>query len=145
MPIIHFTAADALQTKVIEAAIYTSEMSKIDGPKPSSSGKGNNYFVDITVSDGPYKGKTKTLVFSTSMNAPSLLGEMQYFPVGNLLQILAAIKNQPVVPADKDEEINDYIGRPFDAAWGIATVEGRMINVINAFHPKGYGATAPAF
>lgn len=145
MAVIHFVPADALQTKVVEAAIYPCEVSKIEGPTKSTSGKSTSFFVDITIVDGPYAGKTRTIVFNTGTKSPSLLGEQQYYPQSYLLQLDAAIKNIEVVPRDYALDTDELLNQPFDAAWGIATVEGHMINIIVSFHPSGYGASAPAF
>lgn len=145
MAVIHFTPADALQTKVVEAAIYPSEISEIDGPKKSASGKSNNYFVDVRITEGPYKGKTRTIVMNSEMNSPALLGEMQFYPIPYFLEINAAIKNISVTPEDFDLDTDTLKLQPFDASWGVATVEGRLVNIINGFHPAGYGKSAPAF
>jgi hypothetical protein len=145
MPIIHFTAADALQTKVIDAGIYASEVSKIEGPKKSASGKSFSYFFDISVVDGLYKGKTRTIVFNTESNSPSLLGEMQFYPVSHLLQLDSAITGREVTPENYELDTESLLHAQFDAKWDVATNEGHLFNVINSFHPKGYGADAPAF
>jgi hypothetical protein len=145
MAIINFTAADALQTKVVEAGIYPSMISKLEGPTKSSSGKSYNYFVDIMISSGPYKGKTHTVVFNSESNSPSLLGEMQFYPTAYFLQVEAAILGKDVVPEDHKLDTDNLLDKPFDASWGVATVEGHLINIINGFHPAGYGAGAPAF
>lgn len=145
MPVIHFTPADALQTKVVEANIYPSEVSSIDGPKKSGSGKSNNYFVDISITEGPYKGKTRTIVFNTETKSPSLLGEAQFYPDCYFLELDAAINGTKVEAIDKDLDTDTLLHKPLDVAWGVATVEGRLINIIVSFHPKGYGAAAPAF
>lgn len=147
MAIIHFTAGDALQTKVIEPKIYGCEVSSFDGPKKSSSGKSVNYFVDIEVTDeGPYKGKARTIVFNSGVNSPSLLGEMQMYPVSYLLQLQAAIEGKDDVDAvSQDMDTDQLLHAPFDCAWGTAIVEGRLINVINSFHPAGCGKTVVGF
>ena len=146
MPIIHFTPADALQTKVVQPAIYKCEVSDFQGPKKSSSGKSLHYFADIMITDGEWKGKTRTIVFNTETSSPSLLGEMQFYPVSYLLQLQAAVEGKDDVDAiEQDLDTDSLLHSPFDCAWGTATVEGRLINVINSFHPAGYGESVPAF
>lgn len=144
MPVIHFTPADALQTKVVEPKIYTCEITKFEGPKKSSSGKSYHYFVDIAiVEDGPYKGKTRTIVFNSETSSPSLLGEMQFYPNSYMLELDAAIQGKDVEAVDQDLDTDNLLHAPFDAGWGTATVEGRLINVINSFHHAGYGMSIP--
>lgn len=145
MAVIHFSASDALQTKVVPSAIYPSEISSINGPTKSSSGKNMNIFLDIMISDGPFKGKTRTIAFSTGSNAMSLLGEMQFFPQPVLLELDAAITGREIVPEDYSMDLDTLLHKVFDASWGVDTVNGHLINTINGFHPRGYSATAPAF
>lgn len=145
MPIIHFTAADALQTKVIEKGIYPSEVTKIVGPQKSSSGKSYTYFVDIAITDGEFKGKTRTLAFNTETSSPSTLGEMQYYPDCYLLQLNSAITGLEVVAEDFQLNTDDLLHQPFDAQWDQATNEGHLFNIVINFYPSGYAASAPAF
>jgi hypothetical protein len=146
MPIIKLTAADAMQTKVAPAAIYKCEISKIEGPKKSSSGKSYTYFVDIRITDGEYENKTRTLCFNTESSSPSLLGEMQFFPVAYFHQVLAATEGKLEADVtDIDLDTDSLLHAPFDAQWNVQTVDGRLINTIDAFYPAGYGANAPGF
>jgi hypothetical protein len=146
MPIIHFTAADAMSLRTIPGGIYPSEVTSIDGPKKSSTLKSFNYFADIQITDGPYKGKARTICFNTGSASPSLLGEMQFFPDKYLLLLIAAIegKHEPEM-IDKALDIEALLHKPFDASWGTNTVDGRLINTIDGFHPAGYAKEAPAF
>lgn len=147
MPIIKFTASDMMQTKVIPAGIYPSEVTKINGPVKSGSGKSYHYYFDITITEGQYKGKTRTISFNseTKGNATQL-GEMQYFP----MPTMATDLDFAITGVDhgiKDYELNtdDLLNKPFDAAWGVNSVDGHLTNIIVGFHPKGYGAEGPAF
>ena len=145
MAVINFTASDALQTTIVQPGYYPSEISKIEGPKASKSGKSNHYFVDIRITEGPYKGKETTVSFNTETNSPSLLGDMKFFPVSYLLQVEAAITGVAVQPADHQLDTDNLSLKPFDTQWVVATVEGRLINDVVAFYPAGYGKTAPSF
>jgi hypothetical protein len=145
MPIIHFTAGDALQTKVIEKGIYPSEVIQIAGPNKSASGKSYSFFVDIQITDGPYKGKTRTVVFNSETNSPSILGEMQFYPQSYMLQLHSAVTGRTVKAENFQLDTDELLHGPFDAAWDVATNEGHIFNVINNFYPKDYGATAPTF
>lgn len=145
MAVIHFTPADALQTTVVPADVYPSEVTKIEGPKRSSSDKSNNYFVDIAVVEGKYKGKTRTVIFNSESNNISMLGDMQFFPEAYFLILDSAINGREVKPEDYAFDTESVLHKPFDASWGVATVDGHIVNVINSFHPRGYKATGPSF
>jgi hypothetical protein len=145
MAVIQFTPADALQTTIVQPGIYPSEVSKIEGPKASKSGKSNHYFVDIRITDGQYKDKEITVSFNTETNSPSLLGDMKFFPVSVLLLLDSAINNRKVVPEAYQLDTDTLAMRPFDSQWAVQTVDGRLVNDIVAFYPAGYGATAPTF
>lgn len=143
MAVIRFTEADKLATKTIAAGLYPSEVSLIDGPKKSSSAKSVNYFIDISVTEGPFKGKTRTIVFNTETNSPSLLGDMQFFPVAYMMLLAGAALGREIGAEAIDTDT--ILHKPFEAAWGTTTVEGRLINIILDFHPVGYSKEAPAF
>jgi hypothetical protein len=145
MAVIHFNAADALQTTVVPANIYPTEISSLTGPTKSTSGKSVHYFVDFTITEGEYKGKTRTVIFNSESNNVSLLGDMQFFPQAYLLTVHSAISGREVKAEDFALDTDELVNQPFDAAWGVQTVDGHLINVVNSFHPKGYGAQAPAF
>jgi len=145
MPVIHFTAADALQTTVVKPNIYPTEITNIDGPKKSTSGKSINFIVDFQITEGEYKGKLRTVMFNDEMNNISLMGDMQFFPKAYFLNLDSAITGRTVTPEDYALDLDSLKHKPFDAAWGVQTVDGHLINVINSFHPRGYGANAPAF
>ena len=145
MPIIRFTAGDALQTKVIEKGIYPSEVTEIKGPQKSASGKSYSFFVDITITDGPFKGKTRTIVFNSESNSPSLLGELQYYPQAYMLQLHSAITGRKIEAANFELDTDALLHGTFDAQWDQATNEGHLFNVVNNFYPSGYAAAAPAF
>jgi len=145
MAIIHFSAADALQTTVVPANIYPCEITQITGPNRSSSGKSVNYVVDITITEGQYKGKVRTVMFNSETNNVSLMGDMQFWPQSYFLNVDAAINGRDVKPEDYALDTDNLIHKPMDISWGVQTVDGHLINIINSFHPKGYGATGPAF
>lgn len=145
MAVIHFTPAEALQTTVVPANIYTSEIVSITGPAKSSSGKSTNYFVDIQIVEGQYKGKARTVIFNSESNNAAMLGDMQFYPQAYFLMVDAAINGREIKAEDYALDLDTLLHKPFDASWGVATVDGHITNVVNSFHPKGYGATAPAF
>lgn len=146
MAVIKFTKSDLMQLKTVEPGFYTSEVTKIEGPTKSGSGKSINYFFDVAITEGDFKGKTKTITFSTGVNNQTMLGEMQFFPTSHLTLLDAAISNNGKLKADGyDLDLEQLLHKPFDAKWSVNTVEGRLVNLIDSFHPKGYGAEAGPF
>lgn len=145
MAVIRFTAADVLQTKVVEANLYPSEITKIEGPTASSSGKSVNFIVDIMITEGKYKGKTRTVMFSSGVSNPTVLGAMQFFPQQTFIEIDSAITGKEHEPGEFSFDTESLVHKPFEASWGIATVDGHLTNTINGFHPKGYSTKPVAF
>lgn len=145
MAVIKFTAADALQTTVVPADVYPSEVTSITGPTRSQSGKSFNYTVNISIVDGKYKGKNRTVIFNSESNNIGMMGEMQFFPQSQFLNLDSAVNGREVKPEEYLLDLDNLLNKPFEAAWGVETVEGHLVNVINDFHRKGYKSQAPAF
>ena len=145
MAVIHFTPADALQTKIVPGGIYPSQITKLVGPNKSTSGKSVNYVVDIEITDGEFKGKTRTIMFNSEMNNISMMGDMQLFPQSYLLQIDSVISGRTVEAVDYSLDTDNLIHKPFDADWQTATVDGHLVNTIVNFYPKGYSKSGPGF
>lgn len=143
MAVIQFTQADVMATKVIDGGIYPCEITKLEGPKPSTSGKSVSYYVEIGISEGPMKGKSRTIVFNSGTQSYSLLGDQQYFPQAEMLLLVAAISKKGLEPCNVDTD--SLVRQPFDAQWAVETVDGRLINTVKAFYPAGYAKQAPAF
>ena len=140
MALIKFTPADFLASKVIEAGNYQSQITRIEGPIQSKTGKSIHYFTDIEIIDGPYKGKARTIVFNSVTNSPSVLGEAQFFPQTHLQLLDEAINGTDQTPREYILDTDSLLHKPFTATWGIGVNEGRAFNVINAFHKQGYGS-----
>lgn len=146
MPVISFTPADALQTVTVPAATYGAELVKIEGPKPSSSGKSVSFFVDMQITqEGKFKGKEFTIALNSETSNASLLGTMQFFPQSTFLEIDGAIQNKPVEPLNVDLDTDELLHKPLDIIVGVATVEGKLINIINGFLPAGSGKSGPGW
>lgn len=144
--IIHATAADAMQTITVEAGAYPAELIKLDGPRPSTSGKGVNVFLEIQITDGKYKGKTFRIAGSSGSSGDSLLGDMQWFPTNSLfLRLDAAVNKTKVDTTEKDIDTDNLMHKPFDIVVGVSTVEGKLVNVITAFAPLGSATSGPGF
>lgn len=145
MAVIQFGESEYLQTTIVENGVYPTEISNIEGPKGSKSGKSVNYYVEFTIKDGKYKGKTHTIVFNSEVNGISLLGEQQFYPVSYFLVLFKVTGLDDGKPKQTALDTDDLLHTEMDTTWAVQTVDGHLINVINEFHPMGYGAQAPAF
>lgn len=147
MPILDFNEGDALQAVIVEPGIYLVDVTKIDGPKTSSTGKSQNFFIDFTITaEGKYKGKLLSIVLSSGTKTPSMLGLNQWFPQNTFLQIGAAIagKRQPDI-AKVRIDTDALLGQPLELAVGIHTENGQLLNIVNNFLPVGSNKNGPAF
>lgn len=145
MPVIQFGPKDYLQTKVVEAKTYPCEITKVEGPKASSSGKSVSYYVDFMICDGgPYSGKTRTVAFNSGVNSP-MLGDMVMYPMAELLTVAKAAGLDDGQPKQINFDTDTLLHAKLDVAWATATEEGRLINTITGFFPAGYAASVPAF
>lgn len=145
MAVIHFTESEFLSGKTIEAGIYTCELTKIEGPKASGSGKSNNYFVTIGITDGKWKGKEITMIFNSESKTVQMWGEAMSYPQIYFVMIHDAIKSTSTEMSKFVLDTDELLHKPFDAQWVVSTVEGRLVNTVSNFFPKGYAKSAPAF
>lgn len=145
MAVIHFTPADALQTKVVPGAIYPTQIVSISAPTKSASGKSINYVVDFQITEGEYKGKARTVMFNSVMNNISMQGDMQLFPTCYFLQLDSVINGRQVDAVDYALDTDSLIHKPFDADWQTATVDGHLTNTIVNFYPSGYSKNGIGF
>jgi hypothetical protein len=146
MAVLSFNAGDALLTLTVDAGIYLCDFTKIEGPKPSSSGKSVSYIGTLRiVQDGKYKGKEFDLMFNTGTKSASLLGTMNFFPAASFLEVDAAIKGKKVEAVDQNIDTDTLVGKAFAASIGVATVEGKLVNTVNGFLPAGAEKNGPTF
>lgn len=138
MPVISFTAADALQTSLAEQGNYNAILSKIDGPKASQSQKSVSFYVDIRITEGPLAGKEITICLNSGVRNASILGGMQFLPQATFLQIEAAILNKKVEPVPRpDFDTDTLLNKPLAISLGVGTDEGKLMNIVNCFLPYG--------
>jgi hypothetical protein len=146
MAVLSFTAGDALLTLTVEAGIYLADFAKIEGPKPSSSGKSVSYVATLRIiQDGKYKGKEIDVMFNTGTKEKQLLGSMNFFPAASFLEIDAAINNKKVEVVDKSVDTDNLVNKPFAVSIGACMVEGKVINQILGFLPAGAEKNGPTF
>jgi hypothetical protein len=139
MAVLSFTAGDALQTVMVEAGQYPSVLTKIEGPKASSSGKSVSYIGTIQITDGKFKGKEKDVMFNSGIRSGMLNGDLQMLPTSDFLVIDAAIRGAKVEAVAKNIDTDDLINKPLDTVWGVQTVDGKLVNEIVGFRPVGSG------
>jgi hypothetical protein len=138
MPIIQFTAADALQTAMVDAGIYPMQITEIDGPKTSKSEKSINFFTTFRIVDGSFAGKEFTICFNSAVNQASVLGTMQFVPLSTFLQIEAAVKKQKIqVAARPDFDTDALLNQTIDVQVAVDTVDGKLVNTLVGFLPAG--------
>lgn len=147
MPLISFTDGDVMLAVVADAKWYRTSIVKIDGPTASSSGKSINFFFDFRIDgDEKYNGKECRVAFSSGSNAPSLLGNLMWFPTAHIRSVIAAVKRIPALQVPKaGNELDDLLNQPLDCKWDVVLVDGAPTNVISAFLPEGTSVQKPAF
>jgi len=139
--VIKFSDADKLASILIPTGWYSLEITEIDGPKKSTSGKSTNIFVKFQATDGDFRGKEFQIAFSTGSSAPSVLGNSQWFPMSFLIPLAAAIKNVGREEVgDFDTEDPQLLRHPFDAKIEKGIYDGVALNTILSFLPLGTGA-----
>lgn len=141
MPIITFTDADIMATTVVPPEWYPAVIKKIDGPTESASKKSINFFMDIAVNGhAKYSGKEVRVAFSSGSNAPSVLGNIMWYPTAWLRPLIAAVLGIPLEEVPKSSDLDQILNRPFDIKFDIATsADGGTMNVISAWLPEGKG------
>lgn len=141
MPIIGFTASDALASKVVEASRYEMEIIEIDGPKQSKSGLNVNFFVTFRVRAGKYEGKEIKVAYSTGTTNSGLLGDMQWAPKSDFLHIEAAINGTPINVEVHNLNTDDLMNKPFIGNIVAQPKEDGtgLVNMIVAYLPLSAG------
>jgi len=146
MAIIHFTTADLLQTKVIDADIYPTEIISVGDPKKSNTGKSFSIAVEFVIVDGKYKGKQKTIMFNDGVSGNNIFGDIQMMPQTMLANVYAAVQGKSEPGTEEFSlDTEELLHKVIDVFWATDAVEGRLTNKITQFHPHGYAKSAPAF
>jgi hypothetical protein len=148
MPIISWSAGDVMQGKTAEAGIYSAELMKYEGPKASNSGKGVNLFLTFRVTEGQMTNKEFTIALSSATNNTSLLGGLQFFPMGQTISKIAAVIAGKMTPdvGDGSCDVDDLLHKPLKLGVAVEVNQdgGTPVNTITAFYPASY-SQAPAF
>lgn len=140
MPVLKFTQADKLRSLVAPDGWYTGEVTGIDGPKKSSSGKSFNYFVTIAITEGKLAQKDFTLIFNTESNRATVMGTALIFPTDYFLHLQAAITGTPLADLSVDSlDTDTLLHKPFDFKLTKGVYDGIVMNAVQEFLPKGMG------
>lgn len=145
MPVISFTDGDFLAGKLLDKGNYPVQITEIDGPTASKSGKSVSFFVTIAVTAGKFMNKELRIALNTETENSSILGSMQWYPHNIFLKITAAIKKislDELQKQGKDLDTDGLLNQPFEiSADCVPNAEtGELMNVITAFLPAGAGA-----
>lgn len=142
MPIIRFTEADKLASKVLDKGGYTVQLTACD-QKASASQKSINFFTTLTLVKGPAAGKELNPIFNTETKSVSLLQNAQFFPARDLAKIAAAVQGIPFEQFPiGDIDTDTMMNKDFDIRVDIDTTSGDMINIITGFYPAGKATAA---
>lgn len=133
MPVLSFTQADVLATKIIESGKYPAIVCKIE-QKASKEKTSTHFFVDFRIIDGPYKGKELSIVANTKTKDPSYLTGFGYMvPTAVFMQIDAAIKRKPVAEGNVDTD--ELLNQPLDIMVTADAFDGVLVNLVKSFKP----------
>jgi hypothetical protein len=142
LPVIQFTEGDFLAGKIMEKGVYPLEITEIDGPKASASGKSVTFFTKFTVTDGPYLGKELKVAYNTgSSDAVSLLGTLQFSSHKELIKVAAAALGIPYDTVPKMFDTDTILHKQIDGIVGSEISDGNIVNTLTNYLPKGLGAS----
>lgn len=136
MPVIKITEADRLKSKTADSGWYPVRITECK-MQASKSGKGINFWTTFTIAgDGTYAGKEISVAFSTSVNAGSILGSMQFKTYSEFVKLIECVIGKD---APDDYDTDELIDKVVDAKVDTAIADGSPINIISMFLPEGKG------
>jgi hypothetical protein len=137
MPIISFTAADALSGVLLEAGKYPAEIIGIDGPRRSNSQKSVSFFTTFRITTGQFSGKELRVAYNTETSSSGLLGDLQFSPASDFLKIEAAIKQARVEVKERPNfDTDELLHKPLTLIVGVAPKpDGGLGQFINGYLP----------
>jgi hypothetical protein len=126
MPVINLTAADIAKSKNLEAGWYLAKIVKVHDLTPSAKKDSMNSPVDFEIKNQIAEGKVITVTFNSKA-------------MGMITPLLKAINpNEEVVPGTINTDI--LMGKEVDVHIVIDNFEGRLLNKIDGYLPKGVGS-----
>lgn len=143
MAVISITPTDLLASTKVEAGAYKGELSSYEC-KPSKSGKGTNFWLAFTITDGKYKGKEHKALYTTAATGDGgILGDLQTVPKTEFARIKSAITGEPI--KDGDIDLDTLLHQPMDLIFGVVISDGKVNNVLTGYAPVGKGSGGPVW
>lgn len=132
MPLISFTKADILRSKLLEAGWYGMTIKSFSEPTKSSGGDSVNWIVTFTLDEIPgVVPEGKELERYYNSKAKSMM-----------LPLISAALEKTIDPANFDLDGSMLVGKKVDNRVAVENYEGRLINKISDdFVPYGKSKT----
>lgn len=130
MPLLKFTAADVLRTKVLEKGWYNVQVKTVSDFTTSKAGDSNNIKITFLVEGTEGKEIERTY----NSKAMSMM-----------IPLIAACTGQVIKPENFDFDTDTLKGKKCDGKIDIEMYEGNPKNVLNDFVPHGKGKLQGAF
>lgn len=133
MPIIKFTTADILRSKLIDEGWYPAKVTEIQGPIVSTKGDSHNFIVRYTLGDkSPAPGKIIEEYFNSKA-------------MGKMIPLVAACKGSDTStivdnPAEFNLDTDEILGKELDLKVIREQYEGQWNNKAGGYLPKGKAA-----
>ena len=130
MPVINLTAADIAKSKNIEAGWYPAKIVKVNDIKPSKDKASMNIPIDFEIKNQAAEGKQITVTFNSKA-------------IGMITPLLKAVNG--VEPEPGQINVDTLQGQEVDVHVIQETFEGRLINKIDGYLPKGSSQKGSSF
>jgi hypothetical protein len=126
LPVIQFTIADVLRTKVLEEGWYSFLISDVTGPTPNSKKDGVNYTITFTLIDaGERDGKEIKRVFSNKA-------------ISMMIPLVAAARGitEDQIPKEGFSfDTDELVGKKIDGKATPNVYEGQINNKVEIYMP----------
>jgi hypothetical protein len=133
MPIISFTTADILRSKLVDEGWYPAKVTEIQGPVASKAGDSHNFILRYTLGEkSPAPGKIIEEYFNSKA-------------MGRMIPLVAACKGQDassIIDAGAAFQLDtdEIFGKEFDLKVIREQFEGQWNNKAGGYLPKGKAA-----
>ena len=135
MPIIQFTTADVLRSKLLPEGFYSFKIAKVDGPKENKAKDGFNFVFKFELIDAGEGLDGKVIEHTFSNKAMSMM-----------LPCISAVKGTTIEPKDFVFDTDEVVNAKVDCKVIQDTYEGQLNNKIFAWFPyKSIVGKAPSF
>lgn len=126
MPVINFTTADVMRSKILEKGWRPMQITAVTGPTPNKAKDGVNFTVTFTLIDsGDLDGKEFQRVFS-SKAISMMLG---------LVAAVRGIKQNEIPKESFSVDTDELLGKKIDGLVDTDTYEGQLKNICEVYLP----------